>query len=326
MTYDELLAFVRTQMRMSHIYQPVMLMTLLKNNGRSSIRDIAAEILARDESQIEYYEQITKNMVGRVLRSHNIVTRDGSSFVLTDYGRLSAYQRDELIAACQSKADEYLQKRGEAIWEHRRRSGALISGTVRYEVLKRAAYRCELCGIGSDLKGLEVDHILPRNLGGTDDPENLQALCYSCNAMKRDRDSTDFRPIKGSYDHREAGCPFCTPPARLVIAENALAFAMRDAHPVTEMHTLIIPKRHVVDYFGLTRPERNSCDALLQTIKQDIADSNSAVEGFNVGTNAGEVAGQTVFHAHIHLIPRRRGDVNRPRGGVRHVIPSKGSY
>src|SRR5215471_3447135 len=209
MTYDEVLAFVDTKMRMPHIYQPVMLMQLLRSNGRSSIRDIATAILERDESQIEYYEEITKNMVGRVLRSHDVVAREDSSFVLIDYDSLTPKQRNDLIEACQSKVNEYLQKRGEAIWEHRRRSAALISGTIRYEVLKRAAFRCELCGVCADLKGLEVDHIHPRNRGGTDDLENLQALCYSCNAMKRDRDNTDFRPVKGSYDERDSGCPFC---------------------------------------------------------------------------------------------------------------------
>ena len=193
-------------------------------------------------------------------------------------------------------------------------------------MLKRAASRCELCGISADLKGLEVDHILPRNRGGTDDPANLQALCYSCNAMKRDRDNTDFRPIRDSYDERDADCAFCTVSKKRVIAENSLAFAIRDSHPVTEMHTLVIPRRHVGDYFGLTRPEWNACDALLRKVKAEIIRGDTTVEGFNVGTNAGEVAGQTVFHAHIHLIPRRRGDVDEPRGGVRHVIPSKGNY
>src|SRR5262249_31179510 len=135
-----------------------------------------------------------------------------------------------LIAACQSKIEEYLKRRGELVWEHRRRSAALISGTIRYEVLKRAALRCELCGVSADLKGLEVDHIHPRNRGGTDDLENLQALCYSCNAMKRDRDNTDFRPVSASYDNREPECPFCAMPMKRVISENALAFAVRDAH------------------------------------------------------------------------------------------------
>lgn len=111
-----------------------------------------------------------------------------------------------------------------------------------------------------------------------------------------------------------------------MIFENALAFAVRDAHPVTDLHTLVIPKRHVTDYVGLTRPEWGSCDSLLRKLKEEIACRDPNVEGFNVGANVGEVAGQTIFHAHIHLIPRRRGDVERPRGGVRHVIPAKGDY
>lgn len=129
------------------------------------------------------------------------------------------------------------------------------------------------------------------------------------------RNDTDFRAVEASYDAREDGCPFCAVPAPRVVAENALAFVIRDAHPVTELHTLVIPKRHVTDYFGLTRSEWGSCDSLLRSIRAEIARVDPSVEGFNVGTNAGEAAGQTVPHAHVHLIPRRRGDVERPRGG-----------
>ncbi len=231
MTYAELLDFIRTRMRMSHVYQPVMLQTLLRNGGRCSIRQIAQEILQRDESQIEYYGEITKNMVGRVLRSHHVVARDSDNFVLLDFNALTPEQIAELSAACQSRLDQYQQERGEQVWEHRRRSSAPVSGTLRYEVLKRAAYRCELCGISADLKALEVDHINPRNLGGGDDLENLQALCYSCNAMKRDRDDTDFRPIRASYEHRESRCVFCEMKQERILAENALAYAIRDAYP-----------------------------------------------------------------------------------------------
>lgn len=86
-------------------------------------------------------------------------------------------------------------------------SEGYISGTIRYEVLKRAKFRCELCGVSAEIKALEVDHIVPRNKGGSDDPSNFQALCYSCNAMKRDRDDTDFRKVVESYQHRERGLP-----------------------------------------------------------------------------------------------------------------------
>ena len=121
-------------------------------------------------------------------------------------------------------------------------------------------------------------------------------------------------------------CLFCEISNERIVAENDLAYAVRDGFPVTEIHTLIIPKRHVEDYFGLTQEELLACDNLIRSLKDEIMDSDSSVHGFNIGMNAGESAGQTVFHCHIHLIPRRSGDVENPRGGVRHLIPGKGNY
>jgi diadenosine tetraphosphate (Ap4A) HIT family hydrolase len=121
-------------------------------------------------------------------------------------------------------------------------------------------------------------------------------------------------------------CLFCNVSSARVISENELAYAVRDGFPVTELHTLIIPKRHVEDYFGLTKEELLACDSLLHSIKDEIVSADSTVEGFNIGMNSGAVAGQTIFHCHIHLIPRRSGDVSNPRGGVRHLIPGKGDY
>ena len=105
-----------------------------------------------------------------------------------------------------------------------------------------------------------------------------------------------------------------------------LAYAIRDGFPVTEGHTLVIPKRHIEDYFGLSQDEVLACDALIRTLRDDLQGGDPRIVGFNIGMNAGEAAGQTIFHCHIHLIPRREGDVQEPRGGVRHLIPGKGSY
>lgn len=124
----------------------------------------------------------------------------------------------------------------------------------------------------------------------------------------------------------ENTCLFCNIPKQRVVAENEHAYAIRDGFPVTEGHSLIIPKRHVEDYFGLTEVELLACDSLLKIIKKEILETDSSIEGFNIGMNSGLVAGQTIFHCHIHLIPRRAGDVENPRGGVRHVIPGKGNY
>jgi diadenosine tetraphosphate (Ap4A) HIT family hydrolase len=123
-----------------------------------------------------------------------------------------------------------------------------------------------------------------------------------------------------------AECLFCSIEDERVIAFNAHAYAIRDGFPVTEGHTLIIPKRHVEDYFGLTEDEILACDELLKEVREDLQISYPNIAGFNIGVNAGKAAGQTIFHCHTHLIPRRVGDVEDPRGGVRHVIPGKGFY
>jgi len=108
--------------------------------------------------------------------------------------------------------------------------------------------------------------------------------------------------------------------------QNDLAFAIRDGFPVTSGHSLIIPKRHVVDCFGLTPEELVGCHELLVKQRTELCEMDPVITGFNVGMNAGASAGQTIFHCHIHLIPRREGDVANPRGGVRHLIPGKGDY
>lgn len=314
-------------MRTSHIYQPVMLIELLKNNGKRTVTDIAKAFVNRDPTQVEYYSSVVKNMVGKVLtKNRGITYKEGETYHLSGIRDLSADQREELIQLCQRRLEGYEAKRGEAMWEHRKRGHRPISGSIRYEVLKRAGFRCELCGISAEEKSLEVDHIHPKSLGGKDDLSNYQALCYSCNAAKGNKDNVDFRPLKDQYEHRAEDCIFCQEPIRTVIAENALAYAIHDGFPVTPLHTLIIPKRHVKDYFGLTQAEINAITKLMDQLRDLIIKQDPNVEGFNIGMNCGEVAGQTIFHCHIHLMPRRSGDTESPRGGVRHTIPGKGNY
>ena len=125
---------------------------------------------------------------------------------------------------------------------------------------------------------------------------------------------------------REDGCPFCIVTAGKILGENSLAFLISDGFPVTEGHMLTIPRRHVADYFDLHQPERNAIQRLLDEGRKMVRGKHGGVSGFNVGINCGEAAGQTVSHCHVHLIPRRVGDVENPRGGVRGVIPAKQDY
>jgi ATP adenylyltransferase len=312
---------------MSHIYQPVMIRELLTHGGKASIRNIAAAFLARDASQLEYYEQITKDMPGKVLGRHGIVQRDGSEYRLTpDPSSLSPEERDELVRLCDEAISAYLQKRGTAVYDHRRAALGYLSGSLRYEVLKRAGFRCELCGISADERAIEVDHILPRKHGGADDLTNLQALCFKCNANKGARDDEDFRAIREGINARQSGCIFCQLQAERIIASNALALAIRDNYPVTQLHTLVMPKRHATTFFDLFEPEKRAINQLLDALRVEIMKKDASVSGFNIGMNSGDAAGQTIGHAHVHLIPRRQGDVPDPRGGVRCVIPGKATY
>ena len=144
--------------------------------------------------------------------------------------------------------------------------------------------------------------------------------------MKRDTDETDFREIRESYRKVEPGCLFCKIGKDRIIIQNELTYVIRDTYPVTDLHSLVIPKRHVDSYFELGQAEINACTRLLNETKQQIEFTDKMVTGFNIGINSGKSAGQTISHCHIHLIPRRDGDIEDPRGGVRHIIPGKGFY
>jgi len=326
MTYHQFKTFLQENMRMSHIYQPVMIRKLLETEGQATDVDIANALLQYDPSQIEYYQSITNKMVGKVLRNHNIVEKNKKLYKLVGFEELTQSQIEELKHICDSKVDAYIQKRGDAIWSHRTTNRAPVSGSIRYKVLKRASFRCELCGISAEEKALEVDHITPKNLGGEDSINNYQALCYSCNASKKDKDDTDFRGQHDKYNCRDTECLFCKMDKKRIIAESNLAYAIQDKYPVSNGHTLIIPKRHFPDYFEITQPELNAVNTLLSEIKQTLQSKDTTISAFNIGINSGPDAGQTIFHTHIHLIPRRKNDVSQPLGGIRNIIPTKGQY
>jgi len=252
MNFEELSDFIQNRMHISDVYQPVMLMTLLKKGGEATQREIAKAILSCDESQIERYEHMARQMVGKVLQRQKIVQRQGNRYRFVGFEQLSTQNVRDLVNLCEQKLAGHIERRG----RHEADSGA----------------------------------------------------------------------VQQSTEHREAGCVFCNMQEDRIVRENRLAYAIRDKFPVTALHTLIVPRRHVLSYFELGRPEINACHQLLAEIRGEVVSSDSDVKGFNIGINQGIVAGQTIVHCHIHLIPRRGEDIDDPRGGVRHVIPGKGCY
>jgi len=130
-------------------------------------------------------------------------------------------------------------------------------------------------------------------------------------------------------NNNKSTCLFCcviNDNEKNIIVDSKLAFAIYDAFPVSCYHCLIIPKRHVESFFELIDEELLEINGLLKQCKIKILAQDNTVLGFNVGINVGEAAGQSIFHVHVHLIPRRAGDVKNPRGGVRGVIADKQNY
>ena len=125
-------------------------------------------------------------------------------------------------------------------------------------------------------------------------------------------------------------CLFCkvqeTMYEKEIVFENDFFYATRDSYPVTKLHTLIIPKRHFQSYFDMNIGEINSINSILNNQKNEIKKLDPEVTAFNIGINDGKDAGQSIYHLHVHLIPRRKGDIENPRGGVRGVIPAKQKY
>ena len=121
-------------------------------------------------------------------------------------------------------------------------------------------------------------------------------------------------------------CIFCNKSKLNIVFQDENFYVIRDSYPVTKNHTLIILNEHDKTYFDLDDKDIIQLNNIIKFQKKSLMDEDNSITGFNIGINQGESAGQTVMHLHIHLIPRRKGDVNDPRGGVRGVIPSKQKY
>jgi ATP adenylyltransferase len=324
MTYEELVDFLEHKMSMSHVYQPLLVRALVDAGGVATVRQLAQVFLVQDESQLLYYEKRIKEMPLKVLRRHSVIDSDGQ-LVSLNTKNLTLEQKAHIRMVCEQKLQSFVQERGIGIWDYRLLDDDPIPDSLRFLVLKAAGGRCQLCGILAKERPIDVDHIIPRSRGGKTELANLQALCSKCNRSKRNQDETDFR--SWALPSADPTCVFCQPEAiSMAVEKNGSVFAIQDRYPVTPGHLLVIPMRHTPDIFCMTEAERLDADQLLRLLQGRIKAEDTKVSGFNVGSNCGETAGQTVSHAHIHLIPRRKGDMSNPRGGVRGVIPDRQSY
>ena len=188
------LAFISERMRMSHVYQPLLIKTLVAAGGTATLRQVAMAFLMEDESQIAFYERRIQDMPLPVLKRHGVVRRDGD-LLSREVPTLSYQQAAALRALCERRIGDFLESRGVSPWDYRLLEVDPVPTSTRYAVLKRAGGRCQLCHTNE--RPLHVDHITPRSKGGANELTNLQALCSDCNLGKLNKDATGFRPGQG---------------------------------------------------------------------------------------------------------------------------------
>ena len=192
MTFDDLLKFVEEDLRMSHVYQPLLISFLVQSGGAATVRQLAQEFALADEASVLHYEKRIKEMPIPVLAKRGVVSKK-LNLVELQVNDLTYAQSSRIRAACEKRIADFLESRGVDVW-----SGLLemdpVPSTVRFDVLKRDR-KCVLCGAAPEIDSevrLHVDHIVPRSKGGSNEMSNLQVLCSECNLGKSNRDNTAF--------------------------------------------------------------------------------------------------------------------------------------
>ena len=257
LTVVELVEFIDNTMRMSHIYQPLLIQSLVESGGQATLRELAVKFLSEEEAEIQEMMKTIKTMPVHVLSAKNknrkkpiVEERDGVVRLLAKPADLK--ERAEILGACARKLHEYVARRGEGIWSHKWLDSP-AGGAMRLKVLEAAGRRCAICGATHKDRLLDVDHIIPRSKGGPSTFENLQVLCSKCNRAKGNRSDRDFRvaePLLSCED-----CAICALPTLIDFpAENDLARAVW-LDKTSGPQLSIVPKRHVHAYVDLTSHE-----------------------------------------------------------------------
>lgn len=298
MNFESLEGFIRNKMSMTHIYQPVMIKKLLESDGRATTEEIAREFIDWDDSLLDYYKGRVMVWPKKTLKKHNVVDYSKGSFTLL-LDEVTPEERSKLIELCELKTCEYVDRYENRIGVKNNRNP--ISGSLRYEIVAKSKGICAACGATSQTRPLDVDHIVPVNVGGTNDPSNLQVLCSRCNREKRDRDKTNFVQWHKRLKYRDAKCPLCrTEPTK----SNIMALAIRKRTPKSELHSVVFPRRHVGTFFDLIPAEKSHCMELVEEVKEEITGLDSRIAGFSVSFESRLVPNRHM-HCHINVVPHR---------------------
>ncbi len=302
MDYDGLSRFIRKEMRMTHMYQPIMIRTLLEaDDNRATADDIARSIVNVDPTLLEYYKGRIRVWPHKTLLKHKIVShKRGGVYTLRLDRPLTRKESEKLAEMCELRLQEFIDK-DPAIKHIRALNDGPIPGSMRFDVLVRSKGICVACGAKSSEAKLHVDHIIPRSRNGRTIHENLQALCGPCNTAKRDRDETDFLKWQKRLQFRHPRCQLCSsstpePP----IMDNGMARAIyggNDGSPDSmqrpgRQHAeapdtardggrpiLVHPKRHVPTLVDMMPAERNMCLNLVDSVLTSLMPSDADGRG-----------------------------------------------
>ena len=276
MDFEGLALFIRYKMNMTHIYQPLMIKTLLESGDTATTEQIARNFLSNSVTELEYYKKITGRWPRRTLKKHGIISYKRDRYTLLLDQGVTDEQRQSLIDLCMTRLEEFIEK-DPWIRTARNIDAKSISSSLRYGAIAKSGGRCVACGVDCFRRPLDIDHILPRSMGGRTEADNLQALCIRCNRAKRNRDSIDYLKIKKQMQFRRADCTLCSPGQES--ASNALAYAIFDGRRTDR--ALVVPKRHVSNISEMILPERSMCFDLAYEIQSVIKQGDGSIARFH---------------------------------------------
>ncbi|MDA7959485.1 MAG: HNH endonuclease [Nitrosopumilus sp.] len=283
MNYADLEDFIANRMRMTHVYQPIMIHTLLESGRFEAPRqEIARRFMDRDERVLAEYERVVHRWPYQTLRDRGVLEYDkeSASYRLRLAEPITEEQRQRLMSLCHEKLEGFVSKDPAIL---RQMGGRTILGRVRHDVIERSRGTCEACGITSDKSKLDVDHIFPRSKGGGCDISNLQALCAGCNRGKRDRFNTDFAEWRKKLVHPVPECDLCDRPASCLMY-NVMAYAVDRTGRGGPCYE-IVPSRHVGGFVDLVSTEKQMCvnlvDSVLMYMRTEHPGSRAVLSGFD---------------------------------------------
>ena len=279
MKYESLEKFIKVDMKMTHIYQPIMIKTLLESkDNKANKEEIARQFLGIDRAQIEYYKKIVGRWPHTTLKNHNIIeyNKKGQEYTLL-LDDITNEQRERLMELCDLRLKEFIDK-DPAIRRLRELDKRSMSGSIRYDILAKSKGVCVACGVSSLKESIHIDHIIPINAGGKDHPDNMQALCYKCNTQKRDRDDTNFMLWHKRLQFRKPKCDMCTTDVKYDI-ENNLAYCVLSK---ADKPSIVAPKRHVGSFLEMIEAERSLCITLVDRAVNYLKVHNNEIKDVEV--------------------------------------------